>query len=116
MHRGERALRVGNFRLLESQRLFAFERYTDRARDAVLVLVNPSNADVTDTVLIPDSKIMDNTRLVDLIGVPKDATKPAEPLRVSSALLQVTVPAGSFLVLKPEITPPGGYTNYKRVQ
>lgn len=116
MHHGERALRVGNFRLLESQRLFAFERYTDRARDAVLVLVNPSSADVTDTVLIPDSKIMDNTRLVDLIGVPKDAAKPAEPLRVNSALLQVTVPAGSFLVLKPEITPPGGYTNYKRVQ
>ncbi|HEX5682392.1 MAG TPA: alpha-amylase family glycosyl hydrolase [Ideonella sp.] len=116
LHRSERALKVGNFRLLESQRLLAFERYTDRARDAVLVLVNPSSADVTDTVLIPDSKIMDNTRLIDLLGVPQDAAKPAEPPRVSSALLQVTVPAGSFLVLKPDVAPPGGYTNYKRVQ
>lgn len=59
---------------------------------------------------------MDNTRLVDLLGTPTDVAKPAEPLRVNSALLQVTVPAGSALVLKPDVAPPGGYTNYKRVQ
>jgi len=116
LHRSERALKVGNFRLLESQKLFAFERYTDRARDAVLVLANPGANEVTDTVLIPDSKIMDNTRLVDLLGAPKDAAKPAEPLRVNSALLQVTLPPGGVMVLKPDVAPPGGYSNYKRVQ
>ncbi|MEK8031581.1 alpha-amylase family glycosyl hydrolase [Ideonella sp. DXS29W] len=111
LHRGERALRVGNFRLLESQRLLAFERFTDRARDAVLVITNPSLQDVTDTVLIPDSKIMDGTRLVDQLG-----TWTGEPLRVQAALLQVTLPPGGTLVLKPDVSPPGGYTNYKRVQ
>jgi hypothetical protein len=28
----------------------------------------------------------------------------------------VTLPAHGFAVLKPDVAPPGGYTNYKRVQ
>jgi cyclomaltodextrinase / maltogenic alpha-amylase / neopullulanase len=111
LHNGHRALKVGNFRLLESKRLFAFQRYTDRAKDAVFVLANPGREDVTETVLIPDSKTMDNTLLVDLLGNHSGA-----PLRVQSALLTLTVPAGGVLVLRPDLAPPGGYTNYKRVQ
>lgn len=111
LHRGERALKVGNFRLLESKRLFAFERYTDRARDTVLVLANTGSEEVTDTVLIPDSKIMDGTRMIDLLG-----SSQGEAPRVSSALMQITLPPGGVLVLKPDVSPPGGYTNYKRVR
>jgi cyclomaltodextrinase / maltogenic alpha-amylase / neopullulanase len=111
LHNGQRALKVGNFRLLEGKRLFAFQRHTDRARDAVFVIANPSAEDVTETLLIPDSKTMDGTLLKDLLGTVK-----GEPLRVQSALLTVTVPAGGVLVLQPDVAPPGGYTNYKRVQ
>jgi hypothetical protein len=67
--------------------------------------------DVTETLLVPDSKLMDSTLMVDLIG-----NAPAEPIRLWSALLQVTVPAKTVLVLKPDVAPPGGYSNYKRVQ
>lgn len=113
LHNGQRALKVGNFRLLEGgKRLFAFQRHTDRAKDAVFVIANPGPDDVTETLLIPDSKTMDNTLLKDLLG-----TAPAgAPLRVQAALLTVTVPAGAVWVLQPEVAPPGGYSNYKRVQ
>ena len=39
LRREHRALRVGDFRSVESQRLFAFERHTDRVLETVVVLV-----------------------------------------------------------------------------
>jgi glycosidase len=111
LRRQHRALRVGDYRSLEAQRLYAFERRTDRVADTVLVLVNSENVEVTETLLVPDSKLMDSTLMVDLIG-----NAPAAPIRLWAALLQVTVPARTALVLKPEVAPPGGYSNYKRVQ
>ena len=110
MRKDHRALRIGNFRLAEATKLIAFERYTDRAGDTVFVIVNNTAATVAETVLLPNSKIMDNTRLVNLLApnVPQ--------LRVSSALLHLSVPAHTALVLKPDLTPVGGYSNYKRVQ
>ncbi len=110
MRKDHRALRVGNFRLAEATKLIAFERYTDRVGDTVFVIVNNSTATVAETVLLPNSKIMDNTRLVDLLA------PDAPPLRASSALLHLSVPAHTALVLKPDLTPVGGYSNYKRVQ
>ena len=118
-----RALRVGNFRLAEADRLLAFERYTDRAADTVIVLVNPGPADIRETVMLTNSKLMDGTRMIDLFAATPattPATTPAPhsstPIRISSSLLDVTVPAQGFLVLKPDVAPPGGYSNYKRVQ
>ena len=111
MRKQHRALRVGNFRLPDADRLLAFERYTDRVADTVIVLVNPGLTEVRETVLLTNSKLMDGTRMIDLF-----ATPPGAPIRISHSLLDVTVPAQSFLVLKPDVAPRGGYTNYKRVQ
>ncbi len=111
VHKQHRALRVGNFRLAEAARLLAFERYTDRAADTVIVLINPSVDVVTETVMLTNSKLMDGTRMIDMVGNHQGA-----PINVSSSLLKVSVPAKSFLVLKPDVAPPGGYTPYKRVQ
>jgi cyclomaltodextrinase / maltogenic alpha-amylase / neopullulanase len=111
MHRQHRALRVGNYRPITANRLFAFERYTDHAADTVLVLVNASDETVTETVMVANSKLMDSTRLVDLLD-----PLAADGLRVYAALLQVTLPPKTARVLKPDTAPPGGYTNYKRVQ
>jgi cyclomaltodextrinase / maltogenic alpha-amylase / neopullulanase len=110
IHQQHRALRVGNFRLAEATRLLAFERYTDRAADTVFVIANPSAAEVRETVMLTNSKIMDNTRLVNLLA------PQAAPLRVSSALLHLTLAPHQVLVLMPDLTPVGGYSNYKRVQ
>ena len=111
MHKQHRALRVGNFRLAEAAKLLAFERNTDHAADSVIVLINASADAVTETVMLTNSKLMDGTRMIDMLGNHHGA-----PIHISSSLLKVSVPAKSFLVLKPDVAPPGGYTPYKRVQ
>ncbi len=111
LHKQHRALRVGNFRLAEASKLLAYERYTDRAADTVIVLINPARTAVSETVLLTNSKLMNGTLMIDLLDSHR-----GKPILVSSSLLNVTVPAQSFLVLKPDVAPSGGYTPYKRVQ
>lgn len=111
LKREHRALRVGNYRAISGHRLYAFERFTDRVADTVLVIVNPAGEAVTETLMVANSKLMDSTRLIDLLG-----THEGEDIRLGASLLQVTVPAHGVLVLKPDTAPPGGYSNYKRVQ
>jgi glycosidase len=115
LHKDNRALRVGNYRAITAARLIGFERYTDRAADSVVVLLNPADHPVTDTVLVADSKLMDGSRLVNLLADTADPATPAA-VRLHAALMDVTLPAHGFAVLKPDVAPPGGYTNYKRVQ
>jgi excinuclease UvrABC helicase subunit UvrB len=52
---------VGNYRPISSNRLLAFERYTDRAADTVLVIANPSDTEITETLMVANSKLMDST-------------------------------------------------------
>lgn len=111
LHREHRALRVGNYRPISSHRLLAFERYTDRAADTVLVIANPGDQAITETLMVANSKLMDSTRMVDLLD-----PSSTEDIRLGAALLQLSLPPRSVRVLKPETAPPGGYTNYKRVQ
>ncbi|HEY9027427.1 MAG TPA: alpha-amylase family glycosyl hydrolase [Burkholderiaceae bacterium] len=115
LHRQQRALRIGNYRAITAGRLIGFERWTDRAADTVVVLLNPSDKAVTDTVLVADSKLMDGSRMVNLLADKDDANGPAD-VRLHAALMDVTLPAHGFAVLQPDVAPPGGYTNYKRVQ
>ena len=110
LHQHNRALRVGDFRLLQAEHLFAFERYTDRIQDAVIILANPSAQAVSETVLVPDSKLMNDVSLINAL----DAA--AAPVPITSALLTVNLPAGAIWVLKPDVAAKAGYTPYKRVQ
>jgi glycosidase len=110
LRKQHRALRIGNFRLVTAGHLLAFERYTDRVEDTVVVLVNPGAKPVTERVLIGNSKLMNGSMLVDLLD-PK-----APPLRVLASMATVTVPAGGFRVVAPDVRPVGGYTVFKRVQ
>jgi glycosidase len=111
LRKTHRALRVGDFRLVESERLFAFERHTDRALDTVVVLANPTADAVTERVMIANSALMDDTPLVDAFnpGAPPVTT-------VGSGFLTVTVAPRSVLVLQPVERQLGGYSRYKRVK
>ena len=115
LHKDNRALRVGNYRAITASKLIGFERYTDRAADTVVVLLNTSDRPVTDTVLVANSKLMDGSRMVNLLADKADPATPAD-VRLFAALMHVTLPAHGFAVLKPDVAPPGGYTNYKRAQ
>lgn len=105
-----RALRVGNFRLAETNQLLAFERYTDRVQDTVLVLANPGKKAVTERILIANSKLMNGSQLIDLLD-PK-----AKPLVLLAGMTTVRIPAGGFRVLAPDVQTHGGYSVFKRVQ
>ena len=103
-------MRIGNFRLVTANQLLAFERYTDRVEDSMFVIANPGAKDVTETVLLANSKLMNGGAMVDVLG---NATK---PIFMNSALLTVSVPSGGYVILKPDVKGSGGYTPYKRVQ
>ena len=108
----QRALRVGNFRLVESERLFAFERYTDRALETIVVLVNPSDATITEQVMLANASLMDDTPMIDLLA-PPDASAVCD---IQAAFITVSLPPETALVLAPRERPLGGYSRYKRVR
>ena len=75
-----------------------------------MVLVNPGKTPVTERILIANSWLMNGASLVDLLA------PAAKPQRVMASMTTVTVPAGGFKVLAPDVSVTGGYTAYKRVQ
>lgn len=110
LRKNHRALRVGDFRLVTSHKLLAFERYTDRVQDTVVVLANPGKTPVTERVLIANSKLMNGSSLVDLLQ------PGAKPLKVLASMVTLTVPAGGFSVVAPDLRTAGGYSVFKRVR
>jgi hypothetical protein len=102
-------LRVGNFRLVDSERLLAFERYTDQALETVVILANPSDAAITERLMIANPGLMDDTPMVDLLS-PMDAPPVGV---VGAAFMTVTVPPETIMILMPRERSLGGYTRYK---
>jgi cyclomaltodextrinase / maltogenic alpha-amylase / neopullulanase len=109
MRKANRALRVGEFRTAEaSGNVIAFERHTDKAGDTVLVLINPATTEVQTTVLVANSKLMDGDNLIDQLG--------GGTYKLQGSMVETKLPPQTALVLKPKLTTPDGYSNYKRVQ
>src|SRR6266508_3111420 len=111
MRKQYRALRIGNFRLVDSDRLLAFERYTERALETVVVLANPSGAAITERVMIANAGLMDDTPMMDVLG----STDAPPTGTIESACMTVTVPAETVLIVMPRERLRGGYSRYKRV-
>ena len=107
LRKRRRALRIGNYRPLDTQGLLAFERYTERALDAVVTVFNFSDQEVEQRLLVPDGKQMDGSRWIDQLT--------GAVFYMSSALMTVKLPPRSALILTPEGAVVDGYTNYKRV-
>ncbi|MBH9575317.1 glycoside hydrolase family 13 protein [Inhella proteolytica] len=108
LRKAQRALRVGDYRPVTAERLFAFERHTDRARDTVIVVANPAKETVTETVMLGNSKLMNIWMLVDPLT--------GQKTQISNGLLHLTLAPHEVRVLIPELSPGGGYSAYKRVQ
>jgi glycosidase len=102
-----RALRIGDFRLLDSERLLAFMRRTDRVAETVVVLVNPTALTVNDVVPLRESKLMNWQLLEDAFS--------DRQYRIDCGTLNAEVPGRTVCVLRPVI-PASGYNPYKRVQ
>lgn len=111
LRKNHRALRVGDFRLVESEKLFAFERFTDRVLETVVVLANPADHAVTERVMIANAHLMDDTPMVDVLNADGKAAG-----TFGSGFITVTVPPRTALVLQPKERKLGGYSRYKRVK
>ncbi|RQO55615.1 hypothetical protein DBR47_20400 [Paucibacter sp. KBW04] len=110
LRKEHRALRVGDFRLIEVEKLYAFERYTDRALETMLVICNPRAEPVSERLMVANAMLMDDTPLVDALNPKADS-----PLVLGAGFVTVTVPARTTLVLQPKERELGGYSRYKRV-
>jgi len=108
LRKRHRALRVGDFRSLVTDRLFAFERHTDRALDTVVVVANPLDVEVRETVMVRNAKLMNHWAMVDALGGP--------PVKIVTGLFDLVLPPKGVQVLVPEASPGGGYSAYKRVR
>ena len=94
--------------MLGASQLIAFERFTDRVADTLVVAANFNDRPVEEVLLIPDGRLMNYTLFEDLLGS-------GAAFRLQSALLPLRMPAKSALVLQPQTAPLDGYTPYKRI-
>lgn len=108
LRKRNRALRIGDFRWLPSERLLAFMRQTDRVRELVVVVANPTGADVTDVIPMRDAKVMNWTQLKDHFSDARTS--------VDCGMFRITVPPYTVRILKPEIDDSAEYSAYKRIQ
>jgi len=94
LRKNYRALRIGNYRRIVSNKLLAFERYTDKGLESVFVLANPSDEAVHESVMLRNYKMMNGTKLVNAITG-------KEVAEIRSSIVTLKVPPQSILVLKP---------------
>ena len=111
LRKAHRALRVGDYRRIDAERLFAFERHTDRALDTRIVVANPGSTTVRERLLVANPHLMDDTPMVDVLGL---VTQP-KPVSFGPGFITVEVPPRGVLVLQPQPKALGGYSRYKRV-
>jgi cyclomaltodextrinase / maltogenic alpha-amylase / neopullulanase len=107
LHQNEVALKVGDYVSIDSD-LFGFMRITDRIEDTVIVLMNPTDHVIEDTILLKDSRLMNYTKFDFLMGEKLNLT-------FLAGLVKVSLNPKTFTIFKPHTTADQSYTPYKRV-
>ncbi len=108
MRQSNRALRIGDFRLLPSERVLAFMRRTDRVAETTIVVANPTDEIVVDVLPARDSKLMNAERLADELGEGQ--------AKVTCGVITVEIPPRTVWVLRPVMRAKWLHDPYKRVQ
>jgi glycosidase len=108
IRREHRALRIGDFRALETSGTLAFLRRTNRVADTVLVAVNPTDTTSTELLMLRESKLMDNTKLRDLLS--------GSEIEVSAGTARIEMPPQSAEIYAAVIERSHEFSNYRRVQ
>lgn len=107
MRRESVALRIGDFKLLDSRTLLAFQRSTDKVADTRIIVINPTEAPVEEVIAMRDSKVMNFATLKDMLS--------RAECSVPSGLIRVRVPAKTGHVFRVDMQKDGDYSPYKRV-
>ena len=107
MRRSCRALRVGDFRLLDSDKLLAFARRTDRVADTVVVVANTRETTAGDVLVLRDSSVMSGAVMVDQLT--------GREFPTMAGTMSISLPPHTIVVLLPRIGSGPEYTPFKRV-
>ncbi len=108
IHHQERAVKIGDYQRILSEKTIAFIRYTEDINDLVIVVINPSQEDIKESMLIRHSSIMNYSTFDVLLGEAHDVS-------ILAGMLTLSVKGKSFVVLKPRTRILKSYTPYKRV-
>ncbi|CAN5163576.1 cyclomaltodextrinase [soil metagenome] len=106
LRNGHRGLRIGDFRKIETASTLAFLRRTDRAAETVLIVANASDKPAKEVLMVRESKLMDNSKMKDLLG---DAE-----VSVSAGTVTCDVPAHTVWILAPVVEDTVEFSNYRR--
>ena len=101
------ALRYGDCISLATEKLFGFVRHTNKVREAVIVLANPTNSEVTETFPSRVGRIMSWGEVKDQLS--------GATYRSVNGLLTVKVPPKSVQILKPITEATDGLSRYHRI-
>jgi glycosidase len=101
------ALRYGDFTALQSDKLLAFARTTDKVRETVFVVMNPTDKTVKETMTTRVGRVMSWGELEDVFTGAK--------MRSITGLLEVEVKPRTVMIFKLKTDPFGGYSPYDRV-
>jgi glycosidase len=102
------ALRYGDFKALDSNKLIAFSRTTDKLRESVIVVANPTGSTQTEVFPSRIGRLMSWGELRDV--------RTNERFRSITGLLKVSVPAHQVRILVPVTEPVNGSSPYNRVE
>lgn len=101
------ALRYGDFALLDSEKLLAYLRVTDKALETVMVVVNPLDQTVTETLPFRQGKVMSWGELRDVEN--------GSVVRAINGIVHVTMKPRSVGVFVPVERVSNGYSQYGRI-
>ncbi len=102
-----RALRVGDFKRLTSEKLLAFVRTTDKLADTVFVVVNPTKESVHKVLSPRVGRLMNWGSLRDVLNGGSFVSK--------QGVIVLTMPPRSVKILVPDMAKNGGYSPYDRI-
>lgn len=102
-----RALRVGDFTPLETDRLIAYSRTTDRVRDSVIVVINPTSHEVTETFTTRMGRILSWGEFEDVLS--------GDKVRSVTGLFRTTLAPKSVQLYVPITDPARGALMYYRI-
>jgi hypothetical protein len=102
-----RALKIGNYRSLVGEKLFGSLRTTEKALDTTIVMANPTDVPVTETLIVPDPKLMGWTLMEDELS--------EYSVRIQAGTIRPTVPAKTVMILTIDRSP-AGRAQYKRMK
>jgi len=108
LRKKHRSLRIGDFKAMNTEKLIGFLRHTDKLKDSVIVLINPTKDKVVETMSIRIGKLLSWGRMQDALS--------KREYRCINGMMRAELEPYSVQILAPNLEAEGGFDPYKRVE